>query len=164
MAGRYSKSESGEPTQATSFKLSDKSKFALHVVARQSNRNYTAVLEEAIEELARSKGWLEVNWATLFDIDPGVAHLNLYARPEYKPAPKEEDLISLIRASPEWWYKDKAQTIARRDFVTILWPNRDKYVKLWIKRESNYWGAIEAMAKDVKRARPDASLPKWGDK
>lgn len=164
MVGRKSKSEHGEPTPTTTFKLSDKSRFALHVIARQSARNYTAVLEEAIEELARSKAWIGVNLATIFDVDPGVAMLSLFARHEYKPSPKEEDLLSLIRATPEWWYKDAAQTIPRRDFATILWPNRQKYVTLWLKRERNYWGAVEAMAADMKKARPDAKLPKWGDK
>ncbi len=161
---RRPKSENGVATPPTSYKISDRHKFLLHLIARQDDKNYTQVLEEAIEEIAPHRIKLGVSPSILFDIEPAVRMLNCLAQPKYRANAEEDELLSLIRAHKEFWYQDKDQTIPKRDFAVILWPNRKRYVDLWRKRERDYWAAAEAMAKDLRKARPDLKLPKYGDK
>lgn len=161
---RKSKSENGEVTPSTTFKLGDMHRFLLHLIARQNDQTYTHVLEEAIDELAQTKINLGASPRVLFDVEPSVRMLNIFARPKYKPSREEAELVALVRAHPKFWYSDDEQTVPRRDFAVILWSNRKRYLQLWRKREKDYWATAEAMAADLKKARPDLKLPKFGDK
>lgn len=159
------KSEDGRPTKSTGFKITDRHRFALHLLARMGDVEMVSVIEQAVEQLADTKlADLGVHWSVIYDPELGVRMLNAFSLPRYRPSTKEEELIAMLRAYPRFWWSDDEQKHPRRDFVAVLWANREKYLKLWRQRDKDYWAPAEAMAHDLKKARPDVKLPKWGDK
>lgn len=159
---RPRKSDTGMPTISTSYKLSAKHRFALHLLARQGGTTYTAVLEDAVDELAKSKLNLPKHWLELYDPEPSMRMLRAFAISTYKATSEEDEMIAFIRAHPQFWWADKDHTEPKRQYVTVLWPERERYIKIWRGRDKNYWAAAEAMAADLKKAKIEP--PKFGDK
>lgn len=150
---RPAKSETGEPTKPSAYKIGDKHKFALHLLARQGNANYTQVLETAIDEKMK-KLELSVHWLELWDTEPSVRTLNMYALTDYKATTHEEHAIAFIRAHAAYFYSNKEMTVPRRPFAVVLWPNLKRYMKTWTdQRAKNYYAAAEAMDADLKKAK-----------
>lgn len=141
--------------KSISFKLSDKARFALRVIARRQNKTDALVLEEAIEDIANRLP-LSRHWLELWDEEEAVRMLNLFALAEYKAATGEAARVAFVAAHAQFFYADKARQTPHRARATILWPHIDEMETLWTKKKSeDYWAAAKAMASLLRKAKLD---------
>jgi hypothetical protein len=135
--------------------------FALKLVCRTGDTDSEAnVLEAAIEALA-SRMKISRHWTELWSASPGVAWLNAYALPEYRPIQKELGRVEFITAHAQFFYKDKARSVPNAENATILWDDVDGLAKEWLStRKTNYWGTAKKMAATLKKA--GLSVPSFG--
>lgn len=141
--------------KSTSFKLSDKARFALRVIARRRHKTDGLVLEEAIEDIANGLS-LSRHWLELWDEEEAVRMLNLFALAEYKAPASEAPLVAFISAHAPFFYADKARQTPHRARATTLWPHVYDLERLWVKEKSeDYRVAAKAMASILRKAKLD---------
>ncbi len=159
---RQSKSEKEGGTPNATYKLVDKHRFLLHLIARQKGLTYTQILEKALDGMAHEADRvLGKSWLEYFDPEVSMRTLNAIASPGFQAVPHEQQIHAFTRAHPTFFWDNKEMTRPRRAFVVVLWPNLARYMKSWATgRDKNYWVAAEAMAADLKKAQ--LTPPKFG--
>ncbi len=150
-----------DPLVSYTLHLSPKHVFALKLICRTGDIDSESnVLEGAIEALA-SRMKLSRHWSELWSPSPGVAWLNAYALPEYRPISKEIGRVEFITAHAQFFYKDRARTIPNAENATLLWDDVDELAKEWIStRKTSYWGTAKKMAATLKKA--GLQVPSFG--
>jgi hypothetical protein len=139
--------------QPTTFKFSDKVKFALRLVANQRGTSSAGLLQKVILELADQTKVGGKHWLELYDHSPAMAELNLLACPDYVVDDTETELRRFTVAHRIYWYVDEECTIPKRSFVEALWDHRKDLLRLWREtRASDHGAASEAMSKLLKKA------------
>lgn len=148
---------------AFNLKIGEKHKFALRLIARIKGDSMGATMEKVIEDTAAA---LEIgrSWTDLWDEEPSVATLNLFALPEYKPTKQVQKAIGLkdestvrafVMAHTDFFYTDDSLAYPRRKFAVVLWPHVEQLSKEWKQtRDDDYYGAAKQMLALLKKALP----------
>lgn len=138
-----------------SFRISDRHRFALRVIARTSRQSDSVALESAIEALADALP-LPRSWSDLWDPEESVRLLNLWSLPQYKPATDEVDRHAFVLAHPQFFWADAARRTPHRARSVVLWPHLDDLAELWrTSKHEDYHAASKEMTKWLKKAKID---------
>lgn len=139
----------------TSFRISERHRFALRVIARTKKESDSIALERAIEELADALP-LSRAWSELWDVEESVRTLNLWALPQFKPATDEHERFAFVGAHPQFFWADKARHTPHRARAIVLWPHLDDLVEQWrLTKYEEYHAAAKEMAKWLRKAKLD---------
>lgn len=131
-----------EGTKKYTLKFGEKQVFALRLLSRIRGETMDLYLGSVVEHEA-DKLKISRHWLQLWDEEPCVAMLNLFTLKEYKPAvtvqrsygiTHEDEVCTFVRAHPQFFYVDKAQTVVNRDAAIVLWPVIEEIALEW-KRE-----------------------------
>lgn len=142
-----------DPLVSYTLHISPKHVFALKLICRTGDTSSeSSVIESALEALA-NKLKLSRHWSEMWHSNPGVAWLNAYALPEYRPIAKEETRVEFINAHAQFFYRDKAHAVPNAENTTILWDEIDVWATEWVTtRKTSYWGVAKKMAAALKKA------------
>lgn len=137
----------------TSFRLSERHKFALRFVAGCSRETLNTTMERVINTMANEVPTSRA-WATMWDEEESVRMLNLYALTEWTAPTQEQDARAFCFAHREFFWADKERTTPRRAFAVILWPHVTELAHEWkTTRDEDYNAAARRMAGLLKKAK-----------
>lgn len=149
------------PLSSTSFRISDRAKFAARFLARTAGVSDAIAVEKAISDAA-DKSHASMSWRELWDEEESVRTLRLWALPEFKPSTEsasrnETERVAFVAAHAQFFYRDKARLAPDRARAMILWEHVPELEHLWrTKRTEDYHCAAKEMVKILRRAKLDA--------
>lgn len=149
------------PLKPTSFRLSERAKFAARFLARTGDRGTSEALEleKALEMMAGERS-TSSSWLELWDENEAVRQLRLYALPEFKPSEHPRDnekvIAQFLSTHAQFFYRNKSRGEPDRAKAEILWPHIDELATLWMtKKSEDYWCAAKQMASLLRKAKLD---------
>lgn len=156
---RYMAKQKGEKRtrlNRSNLRLDDLSTFARDLVCSQTGMSQTKALERGLQLQAESLTLglpAGVSWADLYDANPGVLTLRLFALPGYKRSPDEERLRTFVFTHREFFYVErKGALVPHREYVAELWPHLPRYRATWESQmHDDYWAAANEMRADLKK-------------
>ena len=156
-------------TENLSLRLDPKTKFMLEFMSRVRGQSLTAVVDQAIRDLADDttissefgNGYRDqLNWKAFWDPSDGIRILNILGDKSYPTTSDEDELRQFTLDHWPFFYTNPEGNEPKRGIVDLLWPNIYKYLMIWKEgRASNYWCAGQEMASDLINARIDP--PEW---
>lgn len=136
-------------SKQSQYRLDDKTRFALKLIAHQKRQTDTAVVVHALRQAATLLDLGGFTWADLYDEHEGMRLLKCLACPTYETTPDEDELLRFVQAHRQFFYADPKGIVPRRTFVEALWPKIDEYRKHWLRTRGENPGATAELLTDA---------------
>lgn len=159
MAGRKLKGDDRDAIKGRSYRFGNRYRFALKLASRQTGKSETAILEDAIQEIANSIVINKKHWLEFYDEEDGVAALRLLAQDEYRADLGDEEIRRFTAAYPQYFFADKEMKTPRRAYVKILWPKLRQIMSVWRETRNEDPTAVTKEMVRLLKAGGEKELP-----